>query len=309
MINRRFLECDIKNFIKNSIIRFKYRPIRAKKKNVYCCVFEDNKKHSGLADRFKTVILQYNVAKANGYEFKLYWESPFKLQDYLMPNYNWVMSLKDLEYSLYDTKIVSEVGWRKRSRLKKNKQYHCYRYMGGYAPEKMPYTGLKWCELFNELFLPSDNLLSAYQKLNITPKTYVSVHIRFVNALEKFEDTFFDNFIKDEEHRQALIERCIKGLLEIKSLYPDLDVFVLSDSKLFLDMLSDIPVKTLNHEDICHISEASNKLTVMKTFVDLFFMSQSNCIYRFLAPELNFRSGFPEVAARIGDIPLYNNDV
>ena len=140
-MNRAFLVCDIKNFIKNSAYRIKYRPIRAKRKNVYYCVFETHKKHAGVADRLKTVITQYNNAKACGYEFKLFWETPFRLSDYLRPKYNWEATWDELEYSLYDTKILSEVSWRRIKELKKNKQYHCYRYAVGSLERSCSNTG------------------------------------------------------------------------------------------------------------------------------------------------------------------------
>ena len=130
-MNKEFIKCDIKNFIKNSIYRLRCTYHRAKHRNVYYCVFETHKKHAGLADRLKTVIIQYDLAKASGYEFKLFWKTPFCLSEYLKPKTNWECSLDDLEYSLLDTKIISEVSWRQRKLLKPGKQYHCYRYAGG----------------------------------------------------------------------------------------------------------------------------------------------------------------------------------
>ena len=308
-MNRLFLMCDIKNFIKNSIYRLKYRPVRAVRRNVYYCVFEPYKKHAGIADRIKTIVIQYNIAKANGYLFKLYWETPFRLSEYFKPRYDWEMDLDELEYSLFDTKIVSEVVWRKRTMLKPNKQYHCYRYSGGNLDVVMSDTNYRWFDLFNELFQPSEKLDYAYKQLKISPKTYVSIHIRFVNALEKFENTYFDNYLDNQEDRERLIQRCIRGILDVKAQHSPYDLFVFSDSKVFLDRLYDIPVKTLSHDNISHVSENGNSETYLKTFLDMYFMSKSISVYRFQAPELLSMSGFSMVAANMGDVPFYNKEI
>lgn len=300
-------KCEIKNFVINSLYRLKYRPIKVIRRNTYYCIFERNKKHAGVADRLKTVIIQYDLAKANGYKFKLYWKTPFDLAQYFKPKNEWQAELNDLEYSLFDTKIISEMlTWRKMKNLVPNKQYHCYRYAGGLLPQTMPYTGSKWHDLFWELFEPSEELKDAYHSLAIPEKSYISIHIRFVNALERFENTYFDNYLETQEERDALILRCKRSIQEIQKTYFNKEVFVFSDSKLFLDSLDNLSVKTLNHENICHVSENSNSESQLKTFLDLYFMSKSICVYRFQAPELLSMSGFSMVAANIGDIPFYN---
>lgn len=305
----QFLKVDIKNFIKNSLYRLRYKPVRAKHTNVYYCVFETKKKHAGLADRLKTVILQYNIAKASGYEFKLYWETPFKLSEYFKPKRNWECTTDELEYSLFDTKIISEAGWREAGLLKPNMQYHCYRYTGWYPPIKLPITNYKWKELFDELFEPSEKLLSAYRNLNIQKHSYIAVHIRFVNALEKFENTYFDNHIDSEEERISLINRCKKGILEIANDNQGKDIYVFSDSKTFLDSINDLPIKVLDHKNICHVSENSNPDTHLKTFLDMYVISKAFSVYRLQAPEILSTSGFAMVASRIGDIPFYDKKI
>ena len=308
-MNKAIVICDIKNFIKNSLYRMKYKPIRAKKRNVYYCLFETHKKHSGLGDRLKTVITQYNIAKANGYQFKLFWETPFRLSDYLKPKQDWEMKWDDLEYSLFDTKIISEVSWRQITRLKKDKQYHCYRYAGNSISRVMPDTGYKWNELFDELFEPGEKLLHAYGELGVKEKSYIAIHARFCNALEKFENTYMDNHIESQEEREALIKRCQQGIIEIKEANPDKEVYVLSDSKVFLDSLAEMPVKTLNHDNVGHVSENGNDDTYLKTFLDMYFISKAASVYRMQAPELLSLSGFAQVAAFMGDAPFYNKKV
>lgn len=309
-MNRAFIIADLKNFVKNTIIRLKYRPIRAKKRNIYYCIFEPGKKHTGIADRLKTVILQYDLAKGSGYDFKLFWENPFKLSDYFVPKKNWLCSLSDLEYSLIDTKIISEVvTWRQQKKLKPNKQYHCYRYAGGVQPNILPHTKQRWGELFAELFEPSERLLNAYFALNVKEKSYVSVHFRFVNALEKFEHTYFDNHLETQEEKDALVARCKNAVMEVQKEYLNQDVYVFSDSKVFLDSLSDMSVKVLDSSNIGHVSENKSDDINLKSFLDMYFMSKSSAVYRMQAPEIYSYSGYAMLAANMGNIPFYNKKV
>lgn len=168
-----YIKYDIKYFLHNIWYWHKLRLCKAKKTNVLYFVFEPHRSHSGLADRLKAVISLYNLAKANGYDFKLYFKTPFALSDYLMPKYNWEMSLSDLEYSLLDTKIINETNWHKISTLKPNKQYHCYNYAGNDIPWQFEDTGYYWHELFQELFQPS--MLSRNIILGHAPKELIDI--------------------------------------------------------------------------------------------------------------------------------------
>ena len=79
------LKYKIKYFLNNCKYYLKFRNVAARKLNVLYFVFEPTAKHPGLADRLKAVISLYNIAKANGYGFKFYFETPFCLFDYLKP--------------------------------------------------------------------------------------------------------------------------------------------------------------------------------------------------------------------------------
>lgn len=278
--------------------------IYAKQKNVLFFVFEPGFKHPGLADRLKAVISLYNLCKKNGYQFKMFFETPFSLKDYLKPKLDWEANLNELEYSLADTRFVNEQVLYPMPRLVPDKQYHCYCYEGNSMPKIFNDTGNKWCDLFHELFMPSKRLENAYRDLKIPPQSYVSVHLRFVNALEQFENTFFDNHLETQEERDNLIARCKKRICELQKKNPDTDIYVFSDSKVFLDSLSDMTVKVLDHKDVGHISEVDNPSSQLKTFLDLYVMSRSKKVYRIEASELYNWSEYAKLAAMIGDIPF-----
>lgn len=304
-----FLKGDAKAIIKHLRYYAKMRLKPAQKRGVFYMVFEPFRGHPGLADRLKAIISTYNIAKSNGYDFKIYFKTPFNLSDYLVPKYNWECSLEDLEYSLRDTRLYREKSWRVQYKLQPNKQYHCYLYCGNLMPRVFPQTKYKWLNLFNELFTPSEKLQQAYKELNIPPHTYVSIHIRFVNALEHFEKTYFNNHLKTQEQRNALITRCKEGIKSIISADKTRTVYVFSDSKLFLETLNDLPVHTLSNTSIQHISSTKSDDATLKTFLDRYVMSQSQAIYRFRAPEIYSISHYALLAATIGDIPFYDVDV
>lgn len=302
--NKTYFILDIKNFIKNCKYRLKFRLKRAKNRNVLYMVFDPERRYPGLADRLKAVVALYNMAKYNGYEFKFYWKTPFPIADYLIPQKDLEIGIDDLEYSLIDTRIITEKNWADNSTFEKNKQYHCYLIAGNEMPKRFLNTGESWAGLFNELFKPSQQLERAYEETKAEQGKYISVHLRFVNALERFENTFFDNYIESAEEREKLIKKCKKGIREIAEMHKGKDVYVFSDSKLFLDRLSDMPVKVLNGDAIKHSGDSADKAGTFKTFTDLIFMSRGEKVYRINAKELYNCSGFAPVAAAIGDIPF-----
>ena len=82
-----------------------------------------------------------------------------------------------------------------------------------------------------------------------------------------------------------------------------------SDSKVFLNSVSDLPIHTLDSSAIQHASDTKGGDSTLKTFLDLYVMSQSQAIYRFCAPEIYSISHYALLAATIGDIPFYDLDI
>ena len=306
--SKQYFILDVKCFIKNCVYRAKLRFKRAKKRNVLYMVIDNRWKNPGLADRIKAMVALYNMAKYNGYTFKFYWKDPFPISDYLKPKGDFEIEKQDLEYSIFDTRIITEKNWADNSTFEKDKQYHCYLFAGNEMPKLFLNTGLKWAELFNEMFVPSDELESAYRATEAERGLYVSVHLRFVNALERFENTFFDNYIESEEERKKLIEKCKRGIMQIVEANKGKDVYVFSDSKLFLEQLKDMPVHVLGAENIKHSGNSASKDGAFKTLLDLIFMSRGEKVYRINAKELYNYSGYAPLAAAISDIPfeIYN---
>ena len=135
----------VKNLQRNFPYILRLRLCLAYKKNTFCFVIDPNIKHPGLADRMKAMIDCYNIAKLNGYDFRIVFKTPFRLEDYLQPNaVDWVAEYTDLNYSLKGTRFFNELNflkedsWKGRKKLSKNKENHCYSYVGNRQPKMFP---------------------------------------------------------------------------------------------------------------------------------------------------------------------------
>lgn len=281
-------------------------------RNVFFFVIAPEIKHPGLADRMKAIVNCYNIAKMNGYQFRIVFKIPFCLEDYLEANeVAWKAEASDLNYSFRGTRFFNELNfltedsWKDRTKLAKNKEYHCYSYVGNRQPKVFPESGYEWSSLYHELFRPSPRLQTAIDACGYQERSYVAVHLRFVNALENFEEvTCWDFSLRTEEEKRNLIDRCKQGLMRIKEENGGCRVLVFSDSKRFLDSLDDIPVEVLSHDHIGHISSATDDDATLKTFVDLYMIARAKKVYRIDAPELYAWSGFAVTGAMIGGIDL-----
>lgn len=293
------LRASMHNF--GFMLKCRFRKIKAT--DTFFFVIVPNRRHPGLADRLKAIIAAYNQAKMNHLNFKIIYKVPFALEDYLEPSkVNWIADYADLEYSLGSTKFVNEKnGWYLHALP--GKQYHCYNYKGDILPEIFEDSGFKWHELFSELFVPSHEVLDAVAKTGLRKKSYNAIHLRFVNALENFEDGYC-NGLKTEAEKQNLIIRCRGGVKEVleKSNNDGIDkVVVFSDSKRFLDSLSDMPVIVLDSKSLGHISFTHDHDKIIKTFLDFFVMADAKTVYRIGANEMYLSSCFSLCAARAGN--------
>ncbi|MEG2402743.1 MAG: hypothetical protein RSA66_08280 [Muribaculaceae bacterium] len=244
--------------------------------------------HPGLADRLKAIVGSYFIAKKNGFEFKIIFEHPFNLNKYLDQNeIDWVARASDLSYSLKNSRIIPYNGGGKVPHLsKKVKQYHIYSYIGYDILEtnNIPNYQHLWGELFRSLFKPTKLLQDSLDLIPLKENEFIAVHIRFVNALEHFEDNEF-NIISKEE-KEDLIRRCDDAINKIMISNPNSKVVVFSDSQIYLNHAkSRLDVIVLDGK-IGHISFSNNEEAVLKTFIDFFTISKSSFTIRLLAPEI-----------------------
>ena len=115
--------------------------------------------------------------------------------------------------------------------------------------------------------------------------------------------------LKTEKERQALIQKCRNAINEIIAENDGKTVYVFSDSKTFLDAIEDLPVNVLSHDNLGHTGVKQEQQTTLKTFLDLYTMSQSEKIYRVRANELYNLSCFALLASRMNNVPFIDKDI
>ena len=72
-------------------------------------------RHGGLSDRLRGALSTYLYAKKNGMDFSIYWNSPFPLSDYLIPNkVNWRMHEDEISYVMPDVLPIYVGSYYKR---------------------------------------------------------------------------------------------------------------------------------------------------------------------------------------------------
>ena len=280
----------------------KYRIKRAEQVNVFFLYFDPTKNQPGLADRIKTIVSCYYIAKENGYKFRIVFKSPFELKEFLLPNeIMWDADEEDLEYSLFDTRFFTYDG--KMIHFNQNKQYICFNFHDR-PLDKLNNNDSLWKTLFSQLFVFSPLLYEMAEQTGLAENSYIAIHLRFLNVFAPFEK---GNAPLSEKQQLSLIDRCKNTIWDILNITDEsLKVLVFSDSAYFLSKLHDMPVTVLNCDQISHISYTSNMDEIRKTFFDLLMISRAKTVYRVLAPEL-YNSNYSVVAAKIGGKDIYDH--
>lgn len=265
---------------------YHWSPDREVSGNTVFFIIDPEISHPGLADRLKAIIGTYYIARENGFDFKIIFQHPFHLDKYLASTH--YANQNELSYSLKNSRILAYNGGGSVPKLSKSvKQYHVYNYIGYDILEtnKIGNYQKLWGELYRDLFKPTPLLQNAIDATPLQPDTYIAVHLRFVNALEQFEENQF-NFLSKEE-KEALIIKCEKGISDIQKKYSDKKIVVFSDSSVFLSRVAtDMPGIIILDGAIGHISFSNTEDVVLKTFLDFYEMGRASLIIRILTKEI-----------------------
>ena len=287
-----FCQTKINNFrysiknIKYYLQRYTFKNDKIVLGNTLYFIVDPSLEHPGLADRLKVICCCYYIAKTNHFNFKIIFETPFILSDYLVPNkVDWKASVNDLSYSLQNSRLLAYNGGGKIPKLNpKIKPYHIYHYIG---KNILQCNNIKnweeiWRECYQELFKPSEYLNNLLSTQNIIPKNYIAVHLRFVNALGNFEKGFYNKISEDQRNR--LINKCLSIIDEIKNKNSK-ELIIFSDSSLFLGHAVQHGYKTLNG-NIGHISYCQDHSIFDKVFIDFYAIGLADTVYRIKTKEL-----------------------
>ena len=255
--------------------------------NTLYFIIDPEIKHPGLSDRYKAIVGCYYIAKINGFDFKIIFETPFRLSDYLDINeHDWRAKKDDLSYSLQNSRVIPYNGGGKIPRLRNSvRQYHVYSYIGYDILEtnRVPDYKILWGTLYHSLFKPRDFILRKIKETGFEKNTYIAVHLRFVNALEHFEGDQFN--MVPEKKKEELVQRCLAAIKHIIDTNKDIPILVFSDSNTFLHRVKELPVHVLDGK-IGHISFHQENEVMVKTFLDFYMISDARKVFVIHAPEM-----------------------
>ena len=264
----------------------------------------------GMADRFKGAVTAYAYCKQRGIDYRICYEYPFDLSDYLSPaSYDWRLKEGELTDCIMDSSLMYARAEHGRRLLRKklgNRQLHFY---GNYNNLELLNarggTDYRWGELFRELFRPGQALEDALEreKEKIGPD-YVSAVFRFQNLLGDFKEYSFSR-LEDEARCEEIKKTCLVGIRILQARFPDVPVLVTSDSSTFLKLASEIPgVHTISGK-VVHMGSAEGEdfNTYLKSFVDFYMLAGSRNVFA-LGTEEMYCTQFPMYAAMVNDVPF-----
>ena len=266
----------------------------------------------GLSDRLRGITSIYEECKRQNLPFKIVFE-PLHLQDYLLPNqYNWQIESKDVCWDttkVYPcTLLTYNNNLKNRAQIKAQKnilRYYLNRpYKQIHIYSNMAIADNTFSDLFKELFHPAERL---QQQIDYHlgqlggAKQYISLTFRFRQLLGDFKE---GGDILPISERDAYVQKCICGIKNLHTQYPNDRILVTSDSKTFLDQLSILDYAYVIPGTVVHMGftfDASQN-TYMKSFVDYFMLSNAKKVFQMTDRRL-FQSGFPKRAAMLNNTP------
>ncbi|MDR2600862.1 MAG: hypothetical protein LBC53_00170 [Spirochaetaceae bacterium] len=266
----------------------------------------------GLADRLRGAVSVYKICKELNLDFKINFTSPFKLNNYLIPNiYDWEISHNEIcfnkKYSkpcrintysaLHHRYSFKDCEFWMRKFFKENcRQIHIY--------SNIDISGKEFPVLFNELFKMHPNVAEQVNRhINYLGKNYISAAFRFLQLLGDFKEPCGGAPPLADGEKNKLINRCIKHLKEIREENESCAFFITSDSKSFLAKAAELPFVHVIDGEIIHIdsrSEVSGE-AVLKVFLDFFVLFYSKKVYLVIDGGM-YNSAFSRSAALANNV-------
>lgn len=265
---------------------------------------------TGLADRLRAITSIYHYCKQEGFVFKLNFQDPFKLENFLVPNkYDWKINNEDVKYKkgiasplavLSYTKVFGEeknllLQLNQLDKIKNIQKKQIHLYSNCFCYDESFY------EDFNQLFKMTSRLMTlVMQHVEKIHEPYISASFRFTQLLGDLQDTYGEPLKKNRQ--QELISKCKKGLELVRKRHPEIKiVLVTSDSETFLKEVSMLPFVYIVPGTVGHIAQTEDEGVAERTFLDMFLISKARKAYMLRTKEM-FRSGFAKRGAMIGNI-------
>lgn len=271
----------------------------------------------GLCDRLRGCISTYSLSKELNIKFKIFWKSPFDIEDYLDQNiYNWRMNNEPhtsfpyaspicvaSKYGTAETPVnirLQEMSYQKRTmrnaieHSKKSTEFHIY--------SNAYFGDTNFSDLFRELFKPSIRIQKLIDKYSFDKGNYISISFRFLQLLGDFKEQYGGKVLDDNEKQIYLKD----SIALIRKLYDGnrhrvSNVLVASDSETLLKEAQKLDYVFVIPGHISHTSLPGNSFD--KEFVDFFMISRACHAYLAQKGDM-WMSTFPYYASLVGNIPF-----
>ena len=288
--------------------------VKSNDEKVVICLFEGLVRSGGLADRFRGILSTYYVCKKLNLKFRLYYIYPFSLNDYIVPNfYDWRISKKEIKYTIPSESIIV-LDTTEDSEFQKSKQEkYLMKHLSKSSGQIHIYTNASFSYdknyhiLFNELFKPSERLQNAIDnQLRLINGRYVSVSCRFLDLLGDFNETYGYNLHLEDSEKEHLLNSILGQIEKIHSQNEGIKVLVNSDSRTFLDFVTQHTNYTyIIPGEITHIDNqisVDNYEKYEKTFLDFFMIANADHIYTLKTGRMH-NTGYPYAASFVYNKP------
>ncbi len=263
--------------------------------------------HGGICDRFKGMISFYNYCRFVGKPFRIRYNYPFELTDFILPNqYDWRISDKDISDSVWHVRPICMRGEKGKRLLKirtdKQIRFYSNADLGNFLNFK-PFNE-DWGTVFNYLFKPSPQLQKQIdkhkEKIN---GNYIAAVFRFQNLFGDFKEYHYRT-ISNPEYRERMIRANIEELEKLHVKHPDKKILVTADSSTFLEYASELDFVYAIKGKQSHVdTKNAPQSNPIKPFIDFYMIAGAEKVYGIRIDKM-YKSHFPICAAKVGNVPF-----
>lgn len=281
-------------------------------------MFDGYVNHGGFVDRLKGIISFYELAQMRGWNFKIYFQSPFQLSLYLKENESaWVENAVRRRFPAarpvhFFDQPASYFG-RLIRRFHVKCDFHVYSNIDFLAQLHPGHSRAQidrlWGERFRQLFRLSEQLEKDVQTFLENSQNPIGLHFRFTNLLGDFTDT--PRHVLDRESQDAMVASCLQQIDKLQKHNQPRTFFLFTDSHVFAALavsrypfLRSTPGVPL-HTDLDGKDEGHQHY---KTLLDFFLLSRMSEIYSIRTKRM-YRSSFSRYASRVGYSVFHQVDI
>ncbi|MDE7452174.1 MAG: hypothetical protein K2M52_02455, partial [Paramuribaculum sp.] len=251
------------------------------------CMADGRMLHGGLADGLRSYVSYYGFCKELGLRLAINFTSPFRLEDYLVPNrYDWTLKPGELTYNssqaepLFFKSSGAMTAMERKFQLKLvNKYLLGKKYIQHHLYSNFSFGEDKFGEYFNELFKPSERIAAIVERCKSELGAgYISISTRFLELLGDFKEPKNKRVLSPQE-QCSLIDEC-RGIVErLHSENPDVKILLTSDSQRFLDSCKNLEYIYTPEGEIAHV-DIKEECDHTKTIVDFLLIAGASRVYQ-----------------------------